>query len=667
LSKENKDLANAIRFLSIDAVEKANSGHPGMPMGMADVVTVLFKYYLKFNPQNPSWINRDRFVLSAGHGSMLLYSLLYLTGYKSITLNDIKNFRQLDSICAGHPEYAPNSGIETTTGPLGQGIANAVGLALAEEILKNKVGKNIINHKTYVLAGDGCLMEGISHEALSLAGHLKLKNLILLFDNNSISIDGPTSLAVSDNFKKRFESYGWDYLDINGHDEKQIFKALKKAQKAKKPFAISCKTTIGYGSPNKGGKASSHGSPLGEDEINLVRKKLNWNYKPFEIPDEIKKEWKKIGEKASAYAEKHEAKYQKGINKMGWLGWSLTRHFKNNYPPGFKNHKDEIHSSIKKAKKNYLKNLNPIATRKSSEMFLELITSLPNLIGGSADLTGSNNTKTKYHKIIKPGNFKGNYIHYGVREHAMCGIMNGLALHSGLIPYGGTFLIFSDYCKPAIRLAALMKQRVIYVMSHDSIGLGEDGPTHQPIEHLASLRSVPNLNVFRPADAVETFECWQLALEKQDTPSIIALTRQKINPVRKEFSEENKCSYGAYEVLRTNEKINLTILATGSEVALACEISHKLATESTYSKVISMPCHKIFDAQNKEYKDKILNETSIKVSIEAATKDYWKKYVGENGLTFGINDFGKSAPYKDIYNHFNLTTDYILNKIKKII
>ena len=667
LNIQHKDLANCIRFLSIDAVQKANSGHPGMPMGMADVVTVLFKYYLKFNPKNPNWLNRDRFVLSAGHGSMLLYSLLYLTGYKSITLNDIKNFRQLDSICAGHPEYAPNSGIETTTGPLGQGIANAVGLALAEEILKNKVGKNIINHKTYVLAGDGCLMEGISHEALSLAGHLKLKNLILLFDNNSISIDGPTSLAVSDNFKKRFESYGWDYLDINGHDEKQIFKALKKAQKAKKPFAISCKTTIGYGSPNKGGKASSHGSPLGEDEINLVRKKLNWNYKPFEIPDEIKKEWKKIGEKASAYAEKHESKYQKRINKIGWLGWSLTRHFKNNYPPGFKNHKDEIHSSIKKAKKNYLKNLNPIATRKSSEMFLELITSLPNLIGGSADLTGSNNTKTKYHKIIKPGNFKGNYIHYGVREHAMCGIMNGLALHSGLIPYGGTFLIFSDYCKPAIRLAALMKQRVIYVMSHDSIGLGEDGPTHQPIEHLASLRSVPNLNVFRPADAVETFECWQLALEKQDTPSIIALTRQKINPVRKEFSEENKCSYGAYEVLRTNEKINLTILATGSEVALACEISHKLATESTYSKVISMPCHKIFDAQNKEYKDKILNETSIKVSIEAATKDYWKKYVGENGLTFGINDFGKSAPYKDIYNHFNLTTDNILNKIKKII
>ncbi len=639
---KHKDLANAVRFLSLDAVEAANSGHPGMPMGMADVATVLFKNFLQFNPKDPSWFNRDRFVLSAGHGSMLLYSLLYLTGYKSVSIDDIKNFRKLDCICAGHPEYHSNSGIETTTGPLGQGISNAVGFALAEEILKKRLGKKKIDHKTYVLAGDGCLMEGISHEALSFAGHIKLKNLILLFDNNSISIDGPTNLAVSDNTKKRFESYGWNYLEIDGHNDKQIFNALKKAQNSKKPFAISCKTTIGYGSPNKSGKASSHGSPLGTDEVKLVRKKLKWNYEPFKIPEKILSEWRKIGESASSKAEKNKS-----------------------YEPEFNIFNDEITSEIEQVKNDYLKSLEPIATRKSSEKFLNIVSKLPNLIGGSADLAGSNNTKTKNHKIIKPGNFGGNYIHYGVREHAMCGIMNGISLHSNLIPYGGTFLIFSDYCKPSIRLAAMMGQRVIYVLTHDSIGLGEDGPTHQPIEQLAMLRSIPNLNVFRPSDTIETFECWQLALESKNKPSVIALTRQKIEPVRKEVITNNLCSKGAYEILRNGDNLKVTLLATGSETDLAIKVSHKLATENIYSKVISMPCHEIFDSQNHDYKKDILQEDTLKVSIEASETSYWKKYTGTNGLNLGIDNFGKSAPYKDIYKHFELDVENIVQKIKK--
>jgi len=641
LNKLNTDLSNAIRFLSIDAVEKANSGHPGLPMGMADVATILFKNFLKFNPRNPSWINRDRFVLSAGHGSMLLYSLLYLTGYKSISLNDIKNFRQLNSICAGHPEYVPNSGIETTTGPLGQGIANAVGFAIAEEILKKQLGKKNINHKTYVLAGDGCLMEGISHEALSLAGHLKLKNLILLFDNNSISIDGPTNLAVSDNFKKRFNSYGWNYIEIDGHNEKQIFNALKKVQNSKIPSAISCKTIIGYGSPNKSGKESVHGSPLGKDEVSLVRKKLKWNHKPFEIPQNIMDEWRKIGKKG--FQKSKNKKIQKNINEI-------------------------FSKIIKEEKRNYIESIEAMATRKSSQKILNRLTKkIPTLIGGSADLSGSNNTKTNSHKIIKPGNFNGNYIHYGVREHAMCGIMNGIALHSNLIPYGGTFLIFSDYCKPSIRLSALMKQRVIYVMSHDSIGLGEDGPTHQPIEQLSNLRSIPNLNVFRPADTIETFECWELALSLDTSPSIIALSRQKINPIRKTYESENKCASGAYEILRTNKNIELTILATGSEVNLAIEVSHKLATQNIYSKVISVPSLEIFNLQSEEYKSEIMNETKHKISIEAGLTEPWKKYVGENGISFGVNEFGKSAPGKDVFESFYLYSDYIVKQIKVML
>ena len=650
MNKQNKILANAVRFLSIDAVQKAKSGHPGMPMGMADVVTILFKYFLKFNPKNPSWLNRDRFVLSAGHGSMLLYSLLYLTGYKSISLKSIKNFRQLNSICAGHPEYEPNTGIETTTGPLGQGISNAVGFSIAEKILQKKLGKELINHKTYVLAGDGCLMEGLSHEAMSLAGHLKLNNLVMLFDNNSISIDGPTSLTVSDNFKKRFESYGWNYVLIDGHNEKEILYALKKSQISKKPTIISCKTKIGYGSPNKSEKASSHGSPLGEDEIKLVRKKLKWKHKQFEIPNNILSEWRKIGNKGVKVEERWNRIYKRKKSKINKI-------LKNNF-----------NKSIRTEKTNATKEIKSLATRKSSELTLSALTKNSNtLIGGSADLTGSNNTKTKYHKIIKPNDFVGNYIHYGVREHAMCGIMNGLALHSKFIPYGGTFLIFSDYCKPSIRLSAMMKQRVIYVMTHDSIGLGEDGPTHQPVEQLSGLRAIPNLNVLRPADRTETIECWELALKSSTTPSVLSLTRQNLNPIRKKYSKINRCAFGAYEVLRTNNKIKLTILASGSEVNLAINTSHKLAKYKIYSKVISVPSHELFELQSKSYKNKILNESKYKISIEAASTDCWKKFVGENGMCFGIDNFGKSAPYKDVYKYFGLTTERIVNKIIKMI
>ena len=634
----------------MDAVQKANSGHPGMPMGMADVATVLFKNFLNFSPNNPNWINRDRFVLSAGHGSMLLYSLLYLTGYRSVSLNSIKNFRKLNSICAGHPEYHPGSGIETTTGPLGQGIANAVGFAISEEILKSHLGKKIINHKTYVIAGDGCLMEGISHEAMSLAGHLKLKNLIMLFDNNSISIDGPTKLAVSDNFKKRFESYGWNYILINGHDFSEINTALKKAKKSKKPTVISCKTTIGFGSPNKSGKASSHGSPLGLAEINLVRKKLEWKHNAFQIPNDIMNAWRKIGKKG--------IKIENNWNKINNKSKSkIKKFFSTNFINSLKKEKLEAHKNIKS-----------IATRKSSELALVSLTKNNKiLIGGSADLAGSNNTKTKFQNIIKPDTFNGSYIHYGVREHAMSGIMNGISLHSNLIPYGGTFLIFSDYCKPSMRLSAIMKLRVIYVMTHDSIGLGEDGPTHQPVEQLSGLRSIPNLNIFRPADRIETIECWELALKSKKTPSVLSLTRQNVETIRKIYSKSNKCSYGAYEVLRTKNKINLTLIASGSELQIAIDVSHKLAKYNIYSKVISMPCQEIFDLQTNSFKKKIMNETVYKASIEASTTDNWDKYIGKEGLKFGIKDFGRSAPYKDIYKYFGLTSENITKKIIKFI
>ena len=655
-----KDLSNAIRFLSIDAVQKANSGHPGMPMGMADVATVLFKYYLQFNPKNPSWINRDRFILSAGHGSMLLYSLLYLTGYKKIKLDDIKNFRQLNSICAGHPEYEKDSGIETTTGPLGQGLTNSVGMAIAQEVLKKKFGSDLINNKTYVIASDGDLMEGISHEAMSLAGHLNLKNLIVFFDNNKISIDGPTSLSVSDNYKKRFESYGWSFQEINGHNYKQIFNAIKKAAKSKKPSIISCKTIIGFGSPNKSGKASSHGSPLGDDEIKLVRKKLKWKHEPFEIPEELMDSWREIGGKG----EKLEEKWNNILGKKNTkIKEEYERLIKGELPV-------DLDKILGDEKLKFFQTKPKMATRQCSSSVINSISdALPELIGGSADLSGSNNTKTEGSKVITSKNFSGNYIHYGVREHAMAGVMNGLALYGCLIPFGGTFLIFSDYLKPSMRLSALMKLRVIYIFSHDSIGLGEDGPTHQPIEQLEHLRAIPNLNVFRPADINETLECWEIALKSKSNPSAIALSRQKLPYVSEHSAGENMCSKGAYVLKKTSDNADISLIASGSEVEIALEAQEKLKGLSINSKVISVPCYDLFQNQTENYKDKILGKDTLKISIEASSQSGWKSLVGKDGVTLGLSTFGKSAPYKDIYKLFNLTSDEIVKiakaKVKK--
>jgi len=653
-----KDLANAIRFLSVDAVQRANSGHPGLPMGMADVATVLFKYHLRFNPKNPNWINRDRFVLSAGHGSMLLYSLLYLTGYKSISIKDIQNFRQLKSICAGHPEYKKKSGIETTTGPLGQGLSNAIGMAVAEEVMKKKFGSNLINHKTYVIASDGDFMEGISHESMSLAGHLKLKNLVVFFDNNKISIDGSTALAVSDNYKKRFESYGWNFQEVNGHNEKQISKAIKKSLNSKKPNLISCKTIIGYGSPNKSGKASSHGAALGEKEVQLVRKKLNWKFEPFVIPKEILNEWKKIGEKGISQEKNWNTVYGKKSKK---IKDEFSRIINNKLPKDF----DKI---IEEQKKKFFDLKPNIASRQASANCLEeIIKNLPELVGGSADLSGSNNTKTKHSTILKPANFSGNYIHYGVREHGMAGIMNGMALHGGVLPYGGTFLIFLDYCKPSLRLSAFMGLKVIYIFSHDSIGLGEDGPTHQPIEHLAHLRAIPNLNVFRPADIIETLECWEIALKSSTNPSVIALSRQKIPFVTETLTNKNMSSLGGYELKKTNSNPEITLIASGSEVQIAIDALNTLKEANINSKVVSMPCQELFDKQPKEYREKIIEKNSKKISIEASSVFGWEKYVGSEGSSLGIKSFGKSAPYKAVYEDFNLTSNSVVMIAKKML
>ena len=656
MSVKFNQLSNAIRFLSIDAVQKANSGHPGMPMGMADVATVLFKYHLRFNPKNPNWINRDRFILSAGHGSMLLYSLLYLCGYKSISIDDIKKFRQLNSICAGHPEYKAGTGIETTTGPLGQGLGNAVGIAIAEEIYRKKFGSTAINNKTYVIASDGDLMEGISHEAMSLAGHLKLKNLIVFFDNNKISIDGSTSLSVSDNYKKRFESYGWNFFEINGHNEKQISKAITKASKSNKPTIISCKTIIGFGSPNKSGKASSHGSPLGDEEIALVRKKLKWNNEPFEIPQEILDEWRNIGDKGGLL----EKKWQETINKKSS---KIKSDLEKDY---LSSDLRNLENLIEKEKTKYFESKPSLATRQCSMAAIESISAiLPQLIGGSADLSGSNNTKTNNSKIINSKNFDGNYIHYGVREHGMAAVMNGLALYGGLIPYGGTFLIFSDYCKPSIRLSALMGLKVIYIFSHDSIGLGEDGPTHQPIEQLTGLRAIPNLNVFRPADINETLECWEIALKSHNTPSVIALSRQKVPYINPKNSKENKCEKGAYEVNITSHESNVTLVASGTEVELALKVQKKLKENNIHSKVVSMPCMELFDKQPKDFCNNIIEENSLVVTLEAGSVMSWQKYIKNKGMNIGIDQFGESAPYKEVYDHFGLSEEKVTNFIQK--
>lgn len=646
-----KTLANAIRILTMDAVEKAQSGHPGMPMGMADVATVLFSKFLKFNPQDPYWPDRDRFVLSAGHGSMLLYSLLYLTGYKEMTLEEIKNFRQLGARTAGHPEYGLCPGIETTTGPLGQGIANAVGMALAERGLRARFG-SLINHKTYTIVGDGCLMEGISQEAISFAGHQQLNQLVVLFDDNAITIDGPTSLSTSENHLKRFEACGWATKAIDGHDYKQIEEALQEAQHSDRPFFIACKTIIGYGAPTKAGSCEAHGAPLGAAEIQEARHRLGWeDPRAFEIPEEILHAWRQIGER-------NQGVYEKWHYHLETLSPDQRKLF-DTFQNGI------LSTSLQKSLHGFCEKIATdkpkMATRKSSEKTIEhLVTELPFLLGGSADLTGSNNTKAPVMGPVTAENPEGNYIYYGIREHAMASMMNGVALHKGFIPYGGTFLVFTDYARPAIRLSALMKQRVIYVMTHDSIGLGEDGPTHQPVEHLWSLRMIPNLNVFRPADTIETAECWQLALESQETPSILALTRQNLPTVRW-ASNENLCAKGGY-VFAEQAGAEVTLIATGSELSLALETQKALHEEGTKARVVSMPCTRLFDAQSEEYRRSVLGD-GLRVSIEAGHPLGWRSYVGERGLTFGIETFGESAPAAKVYEHFGLTPQAIKDKI----
>ena len=652
--KNHNELANSIRVLSVDAVQKANSGHPGMPMGMADVATVIFTKFLKFDSSCPDWLNRDRFILSAGHGSMLLYSLLYLNGYKDINIEDIKNFRALHSKTAGHPEYGELSGIETTTGPLGQGIANAVGIALAERIMSERYGNDLFNHNTYVIAGDGCLMEGISQEAISFAGHMGLGKLIVLFDDNGISIDGPTSLSTSDNQILRFKASNWHTIECNGHSTKEIENAIKESISDSRPSLIACKTKIGFGSPNKEGKSSSHGAPMGEEEINLIRKKLGWDNEPFDIPEKILNLWKKNGLRNIDERKSWEKIFSNSVYHQEITDLLQNKHVLN------------IEEKLESYKENISENNASIATRKSSENVLnELTVKLSNLIGGSADLTGSNNTLAKGQNIISSKDFTGSYIYYGIREHGMAAIMNGIALHSGLIPYGGTFLVFTDYCRPSIRLSALMGLRVIYIMTHDSIGLGEDGPTHQPVEHLSALRAIPNLEVWRPADSVETLEVWQASLQSLNTPSIIALSRQNLKPVRKKFIKNNLSALGAY-ILVDNDDADICLYSSGSEVEIAINASEKLELEGIKTKVISVPSIDRFYLQNKEYRDKIVNSIP-KIVIEAGVRQSWDYILNENDIFIGMTGFGSSAPAKDLYKHFSITEEKVISSAKLIL
>jgi transketolase len=648
-SREKHDrMANAIRFLSMDAVEKANSGHPGLPMGAADIATVLFTKFLTFDPAHPNWPDRDRFILSAGHGSMLLYSLLYLTGYEDITIDEIKNFRQLGSKTAGHPEFGHAAGIETTTGPLGQGLANSVGFALAERIMNASFGDELVDHWTYVLAGDGCLMEGISQEAIALAGHLKLGKLVVFWDNNNISIDGPVSLSDSTDQLQRFGASGWHTIACDGHDPDAIAQAIEAAKADPRPSLIACKTTIGFGSPAKAGSNKAHGSPLGKDEIEATRKALGWTAPAFEVPSDILDAWRLAGLRSTKDRKAWEKRLASAESEKRS---EFERRMRGDLPGGFE-------PAMAAYKQKLAADKPKVATRKSSEMALEIINGVvPETIGGSADLTGSNNTKTSQTKPLSASDYSGRYVYYGIREHGMAAAMNGLALHGGVIPYSGTFLVFSDYARPAMRLASLMHQRVVFVMTHDSIGLGEDGPTHQPVEHLAALRAIPNHLVFRPADAMETAECWEVALESRTAPSTIALTRQNLPLVRKEFSEENLCAKGAYELATASDEAAVTIFATGSEVEIALAARDKLQAHGHPTRVVSVPCFELFEQQSAAYREAIIGKSKIKIAIEAGIRQGWDRFIGLDGIFIGMTGFGASAPIEQLYEHFGITAD----------